>query len=254
MGLKDTLIHIGGVLGLATYGDESQGYQPQQQQPMDGYSPMQEQPPQEAYYPQDGQNGYPPPQQTTQYQPQQGQNPYGYGGQQPSPQQQQQKGGGFQQGYQPPRQPRNARQQQQQTQVYQPQQEPYQTQAYGNQPGYGNAPPQQQPRAQEQAAPPPQQQKRQSHQILIVHVRSVEDAQQYIQALLGGYTVLLNLDGADQHVAQRVIDQLTGATFALGGTLAPVTPYVFVLTSSDTKITDSERARAREYPPQQRRR
>lgn len=250
MGIKDTLIHIGGVLGLATYGEDPQGYQ-QQQQPMDGYMPMQE-PSQGGYYPQEGQQYQ---QQPMQYQPQQG----GYGQppqqqprQQQAPQQPMQKGGGFQQGYQPPRQNRSARQQQ--TQAYQPQQDAYQGQGYGADPmAYGNTAAQPRPRPQEQA-PPQQQQKRQPHQILIVHVRSVEDAQQYIQALLGGYTVLLNLDGADQHVAQRVIDQLTGATFALGGTLAPVTPYVFVLTSSDTKITDSDRARMRDYPPPQQRR
>lgn len=253
MGLKDTLIHVGSVLGLTTFGDENQGYQ-QQQQPMDGYGPMQEQPPQDGYYPQDAQQPYTQQQPNMQYQPQQGQTQYGYA-QQPPQQQPQQKGGGYQQGYQPPRQPRNPRPQ---SQGYpqQPPQDPYQTQVYGERMGYGNTQAQPRPRQQEQQPPPQQQQKRQPHQILIVHVRTVEDAQQYIQALLGGYTVLLNLDGADQHVAQRVIDQLTGATFALGGTLAPVTPYVFVLTSSDTKITDGGRARPRaeEYPPQQRRR
>lgn len=233
MGFMDSLYRIGSALGLATIEETPVDFQ---QQNAAGYMPMEPDPPMEAAYqqpaqaPSDG-RGYAPASPAGAY-PQQAQAP------------------GYQQGYQPPRNP--------------PEPQAYAQQMSGGAPqgrydgqGEGTAAPAPKRAAAAQPEAPAAQRKPGENQLLIVYVRRVEDAQQYIKALLSGYCVLLNMEQADQNVGPRVLDQLTGASFALGGALLQVSLHVFVLAPSGMKVTDSERARMRAgdfVPPQRERR
>ena len=50
-------------------------------------------------------------------------------------------------------------------------------------------------------------------------------------------TVILNLEGIDVELAQRIIDFTSGACYSLGGSLQKVSSYIFVLGPSNVDIT-----------------
>ena len=52
---------------------------------------------------------------------------------------------------------------------------------------------------------------------MLLKPTSVEDAREITETLLSGRTVILNLEGLDLEVAQRIIDFTSGATYAISG-------------------------------------
>ena len=58
-----------------------------------------------------------------------------------------------------------------------------------------------------------------------------------LQRLLSGRTVILNLEGLDLEVAQRLIDFTSGATFAIDGNLQKISNYIFLITPANVDIS-----------------
>ena len=56
-----------------------------------------------------------------------------------------------------------------------------------------------------------------SMEVCVIKPTSVEDAREITETLLSGRTVILNLEGLDLEVAQRIIDFTSGATYAISG-------------------------------------
>lgn len=52
-------------------------------------------------------------------------------------------------------------------------------------------------------------------EVCVVKPGSVDDSREITETLLGGRTVILNLEGMDLDVAQRIIDFISGATLSL---------------------------------------
>ena len=50
-------------------------------------------------------------------------------------------------------------------------------------------------------------------------------------------TVILNLEGLDMEVAQRIIDFTSGSCYSIGGSLQKVSSYIFILTPASVDIT-----------------
>ena len=73
--------------------------------------------------------------------------------------------------------------------------------------------------------------------VCVVKPTSVEDARDLTVALLGGRTVILNLEGLDLEIAQRIIDFTSGATFAIDGNLQKISNYIFLATPTSVDIT-----------------
>ncbi len=74
-------------------------------------------------------------------------------------------------------------------------------------------------------------------EVCVIKPNSMEDTREIADTLLDDCTVLLNLEGIDVEVAQRVIDFSSGTCYALGGSLQKVSSYIFVLTPANVEIS-----------------
>ncbi len=66
---------------------------------------------------------------------------------------------------------------------------------------------------------------------------SFDDAPQIADALLAGRSVVLNLEGLDANLANRIFDFATGACYALKGRCQSVSKHVYVITPESVYIT-----------------
>ena len=74
-------------------------------------------------------------------------------------------------------------------------------------------------------------------EVCVFKPTSVEDAREITETLLLGRTVLLNVEGLNIDIAQRIIDFVSGATFAISGNLQKVSNFIFVLTPKGVDIS-----------------
>ncbi len=74
-------------------------------------------------------------------------------------------------------------------------------------------------------------------EVCVIKPSSVDDAREVTETLLNGRTVILNLEGIDLEVAQRIIDFTCGATYAIGGNLQKISNYIFLVTPSGVEIS-----------------
>lgn len=66
---------------------------------------------------------------------------------------------------------------------------------------------------------------------------SFEEAREITETLLANRTVILNLEGLDVDVAQRIIDFTSGSCFAISGNLQKISNYVFIITPSSVGVS-----------------
>ena len=66
---------------------------------------------------------------------------------------------------------------------------------------------------------------------------SIEDGREITETLLANRTVVLNLEGIDVDVAQRIIDFASGSCFAINGNLQKISQYIFIITPSSVDIS-----------------
>ena len=59
-------------------------------------------------------------------------------------------------------------------------------------------------------------------EVCVIKPTNVDDSREVTETLLSGRTVILNLEGLDLEVAQRLIDFTSGATFAIDGNLQKI--------------------------------
>lgn len=64
-----------------------------------------------------------------------------------------------------------------------------------------------------------------------------EEAREITETLLGNCTIVLNFEGLDVEVAQRIIDFTSGSCYAIGGNLQKVSNYIFVVTPKTVDIS-----------------
>ena len=74
-------------------------------------------------------------------------------------------------------------------------------------------------------------------EVCVVKPTSVEDAREITETLLDNRTVILNLEGLDLEIAQRIIDFTSGATFAISGNLQKISNYIFLVTPTNVDIS-----------------
>lgn len=84
------------------------------------------------------------------------------------------------------------------------------------------------------------------NEVIVVEPRSFEDSLELVNHLKARKSVILNLQYLDNEVSQRVIDFISGATHALGGTQQRVGNGVFVFAPTNYKI-ETESESTREY-------
>lgn len=76
-----------------------------------------------------------------------------------------------------------------------------------------------------------------SMEVSVIRPTSMEDTREIADTLLDSCTVVLNLEGLDVDVAQRIIDFTCGACYSLNGSLQKISSYIFILTPSDVDIS-----------------
>ena len=74
-------------------------------------------------------------------------------------------------------------------------------------------------------------------EVCVIKPNSVDDAREITETLLSGRTVILNLEGLDLEVAQRIIDFTSGATYAISGNLQKISNYIFLVTPTNVDIS-----------------
>ncbi len=73
--------------------------------------------------------------------------------------------------------------------------------------------------------------------VCVIKPISVEDAREITETLLAGRTVVLNLEGLDLEIAQRIIDFSSGSCYAMNGNLQKISNYIFIITPATVDIS-----------------
>lgn len=76
-----------------------------------------------------------------------------------------------------------------------------------------------------------------SMEVCVIKPSSMEDTREIADTLVDNSTVILNLEGMDLELAQRIIDFTSGACYSLGGSLQKVSNWIFVLGPYNVDIT-----------------
>ena len=74
-------------------------------------------------------------------------------------------------------------------------------------------------------------------EVCVVKPTSVDDSREITETLLAGRTVILNLEGMDLEIAQRIIDFASGSTYAISGNLQKISNYIFIITPACVDIS-----------------
>ena len=74
-------------------------------------------------------------------------------------------------------------------------------------------------------------------EVCVIKPTSVEDAREITETLLNGRTVVLNVEGLNVEIAQRIIDFTSGSCFAISGNLQKISNYIFIITPANVDIS-----------------
>ena len=74
-------------------------------------------------------------------------------------------------------------------------------------------------------------------EVCVIKPTSIEDAREITETLLTNRTVVLNLEGLDVDIAQRIIDFTSGSCFAISGNLQKISHYIFIITPAIVDIS-----------------
>ncbi len=74
-------------------------------------------------------------------------------------------------------------------------------------------------------------------EVCIIKPHSVDEAREITETLLANRTVVLNLEGLDVDIAQRIIDYTSGSCYAIDGNLQKISHYIFIVTPNSVDIS-----------------
>ena len=74
-------------------------------------------------------------------------------------------------------------------------------------------------------------------EVCIIKPTSVNDAREVTDTLLANSTVVLNLEGLDVDIAQRIIDFTSGSCYAVHGNVMKISHYIFVITPANVDVS-----------------
>ncbi len=74
-------------------------------------------------------------------------------------------------------------------------------------------------------------------EVCVIKPTSVEDAREITETLLANRTVVLNMEGLDVDIAQRIIDFTSGSCYAISGNLQKISHYIFIITPASVDIS-----------------
>ena len=74
-------------------------------------------------------------------------------------------------------------------------------------------------------------------EVCVIKPTSMEDAREITETLLDNRAVVLNVEGLDVAIAQRIIDFTSGSTFAIDGNLQKISNYIFIITPPSVEVS-----------------
>ncbi len=74
-------------------------------------------------------------------------------------------------------------------------------------------------------------------EVCAIKPATVEDAREITETLLSNRTVILNVEGLDIGIAQRIIDFTAGSCFAINGNLQKISSYIFVISPPSVDLS-----------------
>ena len=73
-------------------------------------------------------------------------------------------------------------------------------------------------------------------EILTIKPFSLEDSKDIVDALLAEKAILINFEGTNTDLAQRIIDSVSGACCAVNGTLKKVSSYIYIVAPTNIDL------------------
>lgn len=73
--------------------------------------------------------------------------------------------------------------------------------------------------------------------VCVIKPERFEDAREITDTLLANRTVVLNVEGLDVEIAQRIIDFASGSCYAINGNLQKISNYIFIITPESVDIS-----------------
>lgn len=74
-------------------------------------------------------------------------------------------------------------------------------------------------------------------EVCVIKPTSIDDGREITETLLDNRTVVLNVEGLDVDIAQRIIDFASGSCFAISGNLQKISNYIFIITPPSVEIS-----------------
>lgn len=76
-----------------------------------------------------------------------------------------------------------------------------------------------------------------SMEVIVIRPTTMEDTREIADTLMARCTVVLNLEGLDVYLAQRIIDFTCGSCYSLNGSLQKISAYIYILTPDGVDIS-----------------
>lgn len=76
--------------------------------------------------------------------------------------------------------------------------------------------------------------------ILVMEPSSYEEAREIVDHLLNKRPIIINLEGVNYQLAKRIIDFVSGSTYALQGDMRKIGDSIFLFTPSNVNISGQE--------------
>ena len=74
-------------------------------------------------------------------------------------------------------------------------------------------------------------------EVCVLRPTVFEDSREISDVLLSGRAAVVNLEGIDLEIAQRIIDFISGSCYAMAGNIEKISNYIFIVTPESIEIS-----------------
>ena len=74
-------------------------------------------------------------------------------------------------------------------------------------------------------------------EVCLIKPTAISDSREIIDVLLSGRAVVINMEGLNLDIAQRIVDFSSGACYAMNGNLQSISKYIFIITPSNIDLS-----------------
>ena len=76
-----------------------------------------------------------------------------------------------------------------------------------------------------------------SLEVCMIRPKTVEEGREICDTLLAGRAVVINLEGINMDIAQRIIDFTSGACYSINGNLQKISNYICIVTPQSVELS-----------------